>query len=476
MKKILYTVALTGALMATSVSCNEFDELITTDPNRTTDVAPEVLLTNAMRTMNGVVSSAVGALYAQHMSETQYTTASRYETVNFDFNGFYTGALNNLQHIIDLNSNAETAQNALASGSNANQIAVARILKAFFYHHMTDRWGDLPYSEALQGKEDFKPAYDTQEAIYTAMMSELKAAVGQIDGGNGVNGDILFDGNMDMWKKFANTLRMVIALRMSNADASTAQSEFVAAVQAGVISSNAENMMYPYLNEAANENPWFTRFITRTDYALSSTVVDMIKPWGDPRLNSWGDPAPSTGEIEGMPYGIDDAGDIPNDDVSFPNSTYVRAQAAPLPIFTYSQVLFSMAEAAERGWISESSSQLYYDGIQASMEQWSAFDQNVFDTYIAQDGVAWDQSKAMELIGIQKWLGLFLQGYEAWNEWKRTGYPALVPARDAINTGGQIPRRQGYPTSERDLNSDNYNAVVSSQGPDELSTRMWWDQ
>lgn len=460
-----------AGMMLFSTSCGEFGD-INIDPNNTTSVAPETLLTNAMRNVSAVIGATTGVLYVQHMSETQYTESSLYQDVNFDFNGWYTGPLNDLQHIIDLNSSEETSSDAVQSGSNANQIAVARILKAYFFHFMTDRWGDLPYTAALKGREDFTPVYDTQETIYKDLLSELKAAVDQMDGGPGVEGDFMFGGDMDKWKEFANTLRMVIAIRMSNVDEALANTEFNAALSAGIISSD---VMYPYLAETNNQNPWFGRFITRTDYSISEILADALRDLGDPRLDSYGDPAPNFGDVRGEPYGLLNGGAVPDADVSFPNSTYVRAQDAPIGVYTLAQTYFYRAEAASKGWTTEDAQAMYEAGIAASWAQWGVFDQTAFDAYIAQAGVAWDANNAMELIGQQKWFALFLQGYEAWAEWRRTGQPDLQPPADALNDSGEIPRRQAYPTSERDINSENYDAAVARQGEDGLDTRMWWD-
>ena len=475
MKKI-FQISLITALTVVAVSCDDFGD-INLDPNNTVSVAPETLLTNSLVSISSITGSATEVLYTQMMSETQYTDASRYVTVNFDFNGWYTGPLANLKHIIDLNTDEATSADVLQSGSNANQIAVARILKAYFFHVMTDRWGPLPYTQSLQGRGNLEPAYDSQEAIYTDIIKELKEAVAQMDGGAGVKGDFVLGGDMAHWAKFANSVRAIAAMRMSNVAPQTAQTEFAAAVASGVILSDDESVYYPYLADANNQNPWFARFITRTDYAISSTLVDYMKPLDDPRLPVYADPAPNFGDVRGMPYGIDAAGDIPNDDVSFPGNPGVRGQDAPIAVITNAQMNFMLAEAAHRGWISGSAQSYYEAGIAASWRQWGVFDQAAYDAYIANPAVAWDANKAMELIGNQKWVALYLQGMEAWSEWRRTGYPTLTPAPDALSADGEIPRRFGYPTTERDLNATNYSSALQLLGgPDELNTKLWWDK
>ena len=370
----------------------------------------------------------------------------------------------------------DTAHSVLTSGSNANQIAIAKILKAFIFQHLTDRWGPIPFSEALQGRVNFKPIYDAQEKVYQGLFSELKEAVDLMEGGISVKGDILFGGDMESWKQFANSIRLIAALRLSKVAPEWAAVEFKEALTAGVLTSNEENIQYPFLAETNNENPWFSRFKTRTDYALSQRLVNRLLELNDSRLASFADPSQVEDIFKGAPYGEDDPSTDPAS-VSFPNSQYVKAQNAPLPIITYAQILFSKAEAAHLGWINEDAEQLYYAAIQVSMEQWKAYEIADFSDYIAQPEVKWNSSRTEQLIGEQKWIALFLQGYEAWAEWRRIGYPELQPAPDALNTSKQIPLRQGYPNTERDINGSNWQFAVDTWlgGEDGLDAHLWWD-
>lgn len=469
------------------VGCGDFGDL-NTDPNNPSSAQTDLLLTNAQTSIDDVIGAFTGTLYVQYFSETQYTEASRYETINFDFNGWYNGPLEDLQTIIDLNSNEETAGDVLAGGSNANQIAVARILQTYFFHMITDRWGMAPYSAALQGRDNLQPAYDSQSAIYEGMITELKEAANQIEPGQtGVRGDILFEGDMEQWQRFANTLRMRIALRLSDVNESLASSEFQDAVNSGLIQ---ENVMYPYLADANNENPWYERFRTRTDYAITEFMADEMKAIDDLRLTAYAEPAPAAAndepgtqmeEVVGMPYGIAGAGDIENSEISFPGRAIgaggpdVGIQDAPLPIITLAEVNFAKAEAVERGWITGSAADFYNQGIEESWKQWDVYNESDFADYIANSEVAYDPTQWDQKIGYQKWIALFPLGYEAWGEWRRLGYPELTPAPDALNETGEIPVRHGYPTTESELNRENYDAAVEAQGPDRLDTHLWWD-
>jgi hypothetical protein len=398
--------------MVLLVSCNDFGNL-NVDPNNPSQVRTELLLTNAQRSISSVSGAVIGNLWVQYLAETQYDDDSRYSTTTFNFNGWYTGPLMDLQTIIDLNTNEETRDDALSGGSNNNQLAVARILRAYFFHAITDRWGMLPYSESLQGSSNFSPAYDSQEEIYLDLLNELKEAVNQIDGGQGVRGDVIFNGDMVKWAEFANSLRARVALRMADSNQSDfAASEFADAVNGGLIT---ENVMYPYLAEAANQNPWFARFITRTDFAISDVLADYMKDLNDYRVLRYADPAPdfyTDGEditfdnIMGMPYSTENPGDITNASISFPGQA-IRAQDAPLPIITVSELYFAKAEAVERGWISGSAEDFYLEAIEASWRQWDVYDESNLADFISQPEVTYNSANWQEVIGTQKWVALF---------------------------------------------------------------------
>lgn len=481
-------IALVALMTVLMISCDDFGN-INNDPNNPSQVRTELLLTNAQRSVSDVVGAVMGTLWVQYIGETQYTDDQEYRSFNANFNGWYTGPLQNLQTIINLNTDPDTADDVLSGGSNANQIAVARILKAYYFQLLTDRWGMMPYSEALRGSDDFAPAYDTQETIYKDIINELKEAVAQMDSGAGVRGDILFSGDMSQWATFANSIRARAALRLSEKYPDPdgyASTEFAAAVNAGTITSD---VMYPYLEDANNQNPWYGRFQTRTDYAIHKTIADYMIGLEDYRITKFANPAPvadngddevTFDEIIGMPF-LENAGDLPNSEISFPGSAIgaggpnVGEQGAPLPIITTAEMYFAMAEAVERGWISGNAAEYYYSGIEASWNQWGVYDAANFAAFVAQDEVAYNSPVWDQKIGNQKWVALFPHGYEGWSEWRRLGYPELEPNPFGVGNPPQIPVRFTYPSSESTINTESYNAAISAQGEDSPNTHVWWD-
>lgn len=440
------------------------------------------LLTNAQQNLPGLFAGNDfnSISLAQYISEGPYLTYSNYANITpgLAYGGWYTSPLIQLKSIIDYNNSGSVIADQGANGSKNNQIAVARIMKAFIFWKLTDRWGDLPYTDALQGNANITPKFTKQEAIYADIFKELKEAAAQIDAGVSVKGDVLLNGDMAAWKKFAATQRLIMALRMSKVYPNAGQlgaQEFAAALP-DAISSNAQNITYKYIaGDPNNYNPWYNNYTVslRNDYAISLTLVNIMKDNAsltDPRLKKYGEVLPS-GDVVGLQYGKTTATNIPNIYSKIGDS--YRDQATPANIFTYAQVAFAKAEAAKRGWIAGgdvSAATYYNEGIDASLAQ-----NNVSDAaYKTVVGIAYDPANAYKQIATQRYIATYLDGFEGWAEWRRTGFPTLAPGPNA--TIPAIPRRLPYPASDKTTNADNYAAVVAQQGADNTTTRVWWDK
>ena len=493
MKKTIKSLLATLTASILLVGCESYDFGNTgVDDNNPAIPISSSLLTGAQSKLVGTVSlsgTATPSLYVQHLSQTQYTEESRYQTINFNWNvtgsgdGFdgtvnmYNKIFPNLLSIIDLNTNPSTKDGAAAYGSNNNQIAVAKLMWAYYFQWATDRWGMLPYSEAFGGVASSKSKYDSQEAIYDDLFNKIDEALAQMDSGDGPQGDILFGGDMAKWAKFGNTLKMNMAIRLSKVYPNAggyAAVKFNEAMS-GTIMSTSENIMFPSIANDAYDNPYQDDYVDlgRTDECLSDVLVNRMDALNDPRLPMFGAPTVSGGNYVGLQYGWADAGTVANDDVSFMNDDLIKNSEKELPMFTYAQVSFNKAEAAVLGWITGSAQTFYEDAIKASMTQWGV-DSTDSASYLLEADVIYNATTAMNQIAEQKWLALFYQPYEAWAEWRRLDYPVLTPAVDALN-GSTIPVRHAYPTAEPNQNKANYEAAVSAQGTDGLFTKLWWD-
>ena len=469
-------------------ACNDRFEELNTDPNSPATVPASTLMATAQSALIGDIygfrdnemklplSNWFSLVYIQYLAYSFSTEEDQYNVLPGDFYEIYVNGLRDLDEIIALNEDPETAPLASNSGSNNNQIAVARILKAWAFQLVTDIWGDIPYSEALQNPAIVSPAYDAQEFVYEELIREVSEAANQINIDEpGIQGDLIYSGNMAHWKRFANSLKMKLGMRMSEVNPAAAAVVVKEAFDAGVISGHDENALYVYQNGFPYGNPFGRQIINQSiAAAVTNTFVDRLQSLADPRLPVIVAPAEASGEIIGRPFGRSAAfqGAISFDEVSF-LSEKVIAPTFPARLFTYAESLFFQAEAVERGWITGDAGALYRDAIRASMEWWGV-DEAAVNAYLQQPEVGYDPSNFRKSIGDQKWIALFLRGTEAWAEWRRLGYPALENAPEAIS-GRSIPLRKGYPLSERFLNGDNYKVAITRQGPDDQGTRVWWD-
>lgn len=453
-------IAVAALLLFSACGIVNIDDDLNLSPNSPSEASAPQLIANAMLSLPGLSSSPQGNFMGQYLAETQYPVVSLYPAGGSSFYGWYQGPMINLQTVI------ETA-------TADNQIAVAKILKAYYAWNLTDRWGDLPYSEALQGAANFTPAYDRQEEIYAQLFAELREAHDQINPAINLTSDIMYGGNMMRWQRFANTVRLLMALRLSEVSPGTAQSEFNHALSAGVMQAHADGFIFQHLADANNQNYWYGQIgvAGREWWALTESLVELMLPVDDPRLEVYGDPARASGEYVGMPFGTSDEALLGTEDYTLLGAA-VRQQNSPVRLVTYPQVLFARAEAAARGWTSESAQSLYEQAVEQSVLQWTGSTDGVAEL-LAQPDVAYSAANAIERIATQRYVHLFLHGFEGWAEWRRTGYP-----NNLVEPGGvAVPRRLSYPDNESFNNAANYEAAVQRQfnGNDSRHARIWWD-
>jgi hypothetical protein len=491
MKLIKITsIALLAGYMIAGTGCvrkiNEFGDT-NLNPGIVAEPITAALFTNVLSGMGGEVWSTTPGLYAQIYSETQYTEASRYARTQADFSGYYSGVLFDCQNIINFNSGAETAPKALAYGSNANQIAIARILKAWWYLRVTDAWGNVPYSKALQFQGVIP--YDEQQAIYTDLLKELKEAVNQFDGGAPFQGDILLGGSIANWKRFANSLRLMMGVRIAKIDATKGKAEVLDALasSAGLISSFTEDVKLVYPGGNFN-NPFYAYYnITqRRDFAVSATLTDFMNTNGDSRVLSYGSVSNTPGVVKGFPYGLTrtDAVNWSNANTDWARiiSNSMRTATMPMYILTASQVYLARAQAAQMGWTSENAVSMYRNGIEQGWRQWGVYDAAAFTAYMLDADIDLAGGSQMAKIFRQRWIAAYPDGQEAWNIWREANgngnnYLVLTPA-PGTTTG--IPRRLAIAQSQFDLNPANTQAVASlytvSGEADSQFARVWWDK
>lgn len=476
--KIKYlTALLSGALVLSAVSCKKDLVKINQNPNASQNAQPNYLLTAATKTtadtywgVNNTMESSL--LFVQYWAKIQYTDPDRYIYSNSAFQELWTVGYS--KSIVNLNQVIKLAD---AQG-NSNYKGVALVLRSWVFSLLTDAYGDIPYKQATSIDQYLTPAYDTQKDVYYALLDDLKTAQAALDpAGKAIAGDIIYGNNIALWKKFTNSLRLRIALRIADRDAAKAKQVLADIRSEGgsYISANAEIAQLVYL-DSPNQNPVSNLFDTRDDYRISKTTVDKLFALNDPRLPVYAsktkDATPQT--YVGVPNGllVGDASGLGFTKTSKPG-TYFLAPHAPAVIISYAEVLFDRAEAAARGFTAENAADLYKQAVTASLNQYG-IQGAVADAYVAQPALQYDAANFKKSIGEQKWIALFGQGLEAFAEWRRLDYPQLQPAV-AGTLNGKIPARFIYPGTEQSLNGASYKAAVADQGPDVLTTKLWFD-
>jgi len=460
-----------------AVSCKKELAGINKNPNASENPQPDYLLTAAEKLTadiywgvdNNMNSSL---LFVQHWAKIQYTDPDRYIENNSSFTTLWKTLYG--QSITDLNKVIAIADQQ----QTPNYKAVALALRSWVFQLLTDAYGDIPYRQAGKIDSFLTPAYDKQEDVYLGLLGDLKAARGFLSTSGGtVAGDPLYGGSIGSWKKFINSLRIRIALRIADRDPIQAQQVFtdIQTEGGGYFTSNGDMAALIY-QDSPNQNPVSLTFDTRQDYRISKTIVDKLTSLNDPRLPIYAQLTDSAPRIyKGVPNGLltNDANSLGLSKTSRPGD-YFRAPHAPAVIISYAEVLFDQSEAVSRGFITGDAADLYRQAVLASLAQYGITDATVTSNYLAQASVQYNAGNFRQSVGEQKWLALFGQGLEAFAEWRRLDYPKLSPAVAGV-LGGQIPLRFIYPGSEQSLNGTNYTKAVQDQGADALTTRLWFD-
>ncbi len=426
------------------------------------------------------------SLYVQYQAQPTYQDESRYTETPFGWGLYYVQNLSNLQQIISI-SNDESKNSLVsyvANGSANNQLGVARIMKVLVFKRLTDIYGDIPYFESLN-PENLTPAYTAQKDIYTDFIKELKEARDQLNGNeNLVTGDLVYNGDVELWKKFANSLLLSVCIQLSDRypeATGMAAVEFNNALNhdAGLIEQIDDEAWFVYLNANTLSNPWSKN--RPADYNLSEFFISSLKGKQSNFSNKMVDQRvmifANDTTLAGLPYGLSDYSNYSDDYAK--QSSYISSATSPLSWMTASYTYLNRAEAAQLGWTIEDAKSMLELGIRssyASLEK--RYQQNIssdIDNYVSARLMD-AQTNLEQVIGEEKWISLVTDVFQAWAEFRRTNYPTLSPSPAPLNAGS-IPTRYLYPTTEQTQNGENYKTGVSSLSPseDKNTSKIWWD-
>ncbi len=473
------------AVFALGSSCTkEFDKM-NTDPNNPTAIGSQFLLPFAIETsvdrywggrtrferlnLDGMM------LWMQYLSRNIYSNEGDNYGVspalnNNNWKAFYNEGLLNFQRII-----VQSGEGGKVP--NTNYEGIALVMRSWVFSLLTDTFGAIPYTDALKGSEGtpvYAPTYDSQEAVYAALLDDLELANEKLAvGGPAVSGDILYNNDILKWKKFANSLRLRLANRQAAkkpAESRAVMAEILAdPVTYPVFTGVEDNATLKHTNTLPSNNEWHQVMIQdgRTDWNISQTLADKLNALKDTRITVYAQP--KGGRYEGIPNGLPDAIATTYLSTAAGLGTYFTQASTPSVIMTYSELQLILAEAALDGDIAGDARTYFEEGVKASFKQYGL---EVPAGYL-------DQFAAItkETVLEQKWIALFGQGVEAWTEYRRTGLPVL-PSRDprsVFENDAVLPTRLKYPTSEETLNAAHLQGGIElNGGPDNMKTRLWW--
>ncbi len=406
----------------------------------------------------------------------------------------YTNTLSNAQLIVDM---------AADDPGMVNMKAAAEIWQVYIFQVITDLWGDIPYSEALKGmtENELTPAYDSQEDIYLALIEKLKTATASFDPSEQFfdpESDMVYEGDMDQWKMFGYSLLLRVATRINQVDYNTYSEVIEYLKDRPLFTNQGDAAIFPF-NSVRKNHLWETMFRNESTVQNnpSKFFVDLVIEREDPRAKVYFEAAP----LSFLPF-IDEYKGVPNllpnnstewENYNLNNSLGVEGEwgdiskigewflnnDTPGVIMNYSEVCFLLAEASINGLWDEDATELLKQGVRASMEFYNLYaneDNMISDTEINTYLATITEANLEEII-TQKWLTFaYEQGFEAFAEYRRTGFPQLVDYFGDPVSQEAFPKRVPYPYSEYTLNNSNYNNAIENQGPDDEFTKLWWDK
>lgn len=507
-KKSAFILAMFGLLLS---SCTKDFREINTDPNNIPNALPQQLLAPALvstltynmirnRNFNNELMQVTVNMSDAEGQVFRYDYRSNWS--DYLYNGWYS-ELTNFKDVYKLASDTTTAN------YNTSYMGISLICQSWIYSLLTDTYGDIPYFESNKAKKEdggiMEAVFDKQKDIYLDIFKQLEQANILLSAGTAIStsSDPVYYGNVSRWRKFGNSLYLRLLLRVSGKAEVT--SDVIAKIKEivddpstyPVMTSNDESAIIRWTGVSPYTSPLLT--VREQDFRLpgiASFFIDNLVNWNDPRIdiaygtgsptvtNRWAI-APYQGAYQGVPSGYS-PGNTPVKKSYFysitnNNSTGPTLMTEPLAgmMMNYAELKFILAEAAVKGWITGDAETYYNDGVKNSINLWLPNWPVPVTTYLQAADMQWipaaTLNEKMERIHLQKYYALFLNDLQQWFEYRRTGYPAL-PQGSGLRNNGIMPARMTYPVYVQSTNPTNYQVAVAAQGPDVISTQVWWQK
>ena len=527
MKKTFNKFTIVLILLSTAIgSCKKFGDT-NIDPTRSSSLDPSLQLSSVQLRFSGDlgINETLGLSMTMPLVQQLGGTWLNRNGQKYIKNTTYLYFLWDNTYPTDILNIVDAINRTTGVAKQTNLNAVLRIMKVYSFARLTDLYGDIPYSEAGKGFIDGvnRPKFDKQEDIYNDFFKELKECSAHLDASkDAVKGDLFYNGNISSWKKFANSLHLRLAMRLVKINPAKAQEEVTAAFNAGVFTSNEDICMIKHLNiqntyddgRGNGVSGAFTQL--EVPPRVTNTFIGKLRDTNDPRLtrmikyyidvnNKTFERLDITDElvpligyngVSAKGYIWDDwmntititvpgVGEVAaeNNDQKAQLANFMIRNDAPFLHLTYAEVELLLADFNFRfnkslgGTVAEH----YVKGMDAAIKQISLFPtaptipQDEINTFIRGNSLV--PGRELDMINTQLWIALLMNGPEAYANWRRTGYPVLVPSVTAESNSTTIPRRFEYPLSELEQNSVNLKqAVAGLGGVDDWNKRVWWDK
>lgn len=507
MKKLIISLALVLAFCG----CSRDIEGLNKNHNDPTYPTPEGQFTNAQKAIVDAVftpdyHSNLFRFFAQYWTQTTYTDESNYDMASRKVSEHFWNA------IYPALGNLRDAQKGFKDESSGdsdvrnNKLQIAEIMSVYAWTVLVDTYGDVPYRKALGDDTAAKdglysealditnetPKYDDAAKIYKDLANRLIKACSALKPDKGsftAKEENIYQGNVGQWLKFANSLKLRMAITLSDADRASALS-LVSSIKGDLIIDNPDNATLDYMSAVPNTNPTYMQLVAtgRQDYLPAKTFVDVVNQLKDPREkyffqdnkikldeNAKQATKPEIGQYKGLLYG--QRAD------AYDNYTHINEnitkETYPGTILSAAEVEFLKAEAIERGYSigGGTAAEHYKKAIERSFEEWGST-ATAADKYINDNpSVQYDANKWKERIGMQAWIALYNRGFAGWLSWRRLDIPVLEgPHAKGDKPTQTVPVRYTYPIFSQNNNDENVAEAAKRMDGQKLSTKVFWDK
>lgn len=492
MNSLKYFIAASAFILVTA-SCDKKMEEMNTNPLALSELPDEYLFTSAIRRTFGNgdylknYHMRFTSQYAHvYVTNSEMRAADGYQDFHTQdvykeiFSIAYVEPLRYINEVLLITSEGKY--------KNPVRNALAQIVAVINYAQATDTWGNVPYLEGAKGSSGIiYPKYDKQEFIYHDMMDKLKASVAVLktaDPANAYKGaDPIYNNDLSKWIRFANSLRLRLAMRARFVDPANSSKVISECLAEPLLETNDQNFELKHQNSDNGElyNPWYD-IRKYQNFKMSEKFTNWLKSTNDPRLDVFVEKT-SSGEYKGFPNGLNDQafGLLSWNDYSDPKPV-LYSKSLSQYLMCASEVCFLKAEAALFKLGPGDANQLFRQGITLNLQQWN-INENLISTFLSNEPEATlngtDENKFRQ-ISTQLWIALVPNFMEIWSNIRRTGYPEIPQRTDPAVyslgvTKGFLPKRFRYASNEYLNNLTNLQEAIRMQGPDLITTPLWWD-